>query len=332
MWKRPLTSISPELTDSIKQLQLLGCDLLRLAVPDHEAAIFVGELAQQVSLPIVADIHFDYRLALACLEYPVAKIRINPGNIGASWKVREVVSRAKEKNVPLRVGVNSGSLPASLRNEPNTAVAMVKAAEGELEQLQALDFDQVIVSLKSSDVETTVEANRIFAEKYRYPLHIGVTEAGPLIAGVVKNSVGIARLLEEHIGSTIRVSLSESPEKEIITAREILAACGKQRRPGAAIISCPMCGRASFDVHAFIHALENELYKIRQNITVAVMGCVVNGPGEARHADIGISGSKQGAVIFKKGKIVKKVAIEEAENEFRREIQPFIETGYEKTD
>lgn len=334
MWKKPLTTISPHLLEEINSLKELGCGMLRFAVPDDSAAGLVGSLANSTDMPIVADIHFDYRLALRCLDYSIAKIRINPGNIGASWKVKEVVGKAKDKQVPIRIGVNSGSLPAKYRKKlydgknnhtddgRETAKAMVETAESEVELLSALDFDDIIVSLKSTDIETTIEANRIFAEHFPYPLHVGITEAGPLISGTVRNTIGIATLLREGIGSTIRVSLSEPPETEVITAREILSAT-KLRKQGVTIVSCPMCGRASFDVQGFIHRLERELYTLTKTITVAVMGCVVNGPGEAKQADLGISGTKDGAVIFKKGAILRRVPLEEAYEVFRNELYTY---------
>ncbi len=323
MWKEPLTAITPSLIQKINDLKALGCDILRFAVPDEDSTDTLGELSSAVDLPLVADIHFDYRLALKCLDYPLAKIRINPGNIGAKWKVEEVVRKAKDKGVPLRIGVNSGSLPASLRNEKDTAAAMVKAAEEELSVLSALSFDNVVVSLKSSEIETTVSANQKFAASHDFPLHVGITEAGPLLSGAIKNAIGISRLLREGIGNTIRVSLSDTPEREIIAGREILSA-ENRKRGGVTIVSCPQCGRASFDVHGFLAHIETELYAIRKDLTVAVMGCAVNGPGEAKHADIGITGSKNGAVIFKKGKIVANVPVEKALEAFKNELSKLL--------
>ena len=323
MWKEPLTAVTPSLIQKINNLKVLGCDILRFAVPDETSAHELGGLSNAVDVPLVADIHFDYRLALVCLDYPIAKIRINPGNIGARWKVEEVVSKAKDRKVPIRIGVNSGSLPAKLRNEKDTAAAMVKAAEEELAVLSGLGFDDVIVSLKSSDIETTVRANERFAASHDIPLHLGITEAGPLLAGAIKNAIGISRMLRKGIGSTIRVSLSDTPEREIIAGREILSAENKYRN-GVNIVSCPQCGRASFDVHRFMAQVQADLYAVRKNLTVAVMGCVVNGPGEAKHADIGITGSKDGAVIFKKGKIVAKVPSEKALEAFKHELSKLL--------
>ncbi len=323
MWKEPLTHISESLLLSIEELHRLGCDILRFAVPNEQSAHLLGELSRKVTIPLVADIHFNHRLALICMEYNIAKVRINPGNIGAKWKVKEVIGKAIDKNIPIRVGVNGGSLPPRLRENKDIAGAMVQAAEEEINILESLQFQDVIVSLKSSDVQTTVEANENFASNYTYPLHLGITEAGPLLAGLIKNGIGISRLLRKGLGSTIRVSLSDSCEKEIIAGREILSAENKLKS-GIKIISCPRCGRASFDVHSFIQTLEHFLYTIDIDVTVAVMGCVVNGPGEARHADIGISGSNNGAVIFKKGKIVRKVNVDNATEEFRKELEDII--------
>jgi (E)-4-hydroxy-3-methylbut-2-enyl-diphosphate synthase len=323
MWKEPLTAVTPSLIQKINKLKDLGCDILRFAVPDEASARELGVLSEAVDLPLVADIHFDYRLALACLDYPIAKIRINPGNIGARWKVEEVVSKAKDCGVPIRIGVNSGSLPAKLRKEEDTAEAMVKAGEEELAVLTGMGFEDVVVSLKSSDIETTVRANERFAASHDIPIHLGITEAGPLLTGAIKNAIGISRLLRMGIGNTIRVSLSDTPEREIIAGREILSAENKYRN-GVNIVSCPQCGRASFDVHNFLSQVQADLYAIRKNLTVAVMGCVVNGPGEAKHADIGITGSKDGAVIFKKGKIVAKVPSEKALEAFKHELSKLL--------
>jgi (E)-4-hydroxy-3-methylbut-2-enyl-diphosphate synthase len=250
----------------------------------------------------------------------VHKIRINPGNIGASWKVREVLTAAGERGIPIRVGVNSGSLPKSLRGHGDTAEAMVEAAEMEMELFEKLSFRDVVYSIKSSDIDTTVRANRLFSQKYSFPLHLGVTEAGPLIPGVVKSSVAMSMLIREGIGDTIRVSLSDSPENEVITGMEILAASGiRIDRPN--IVSCPRCGRSTFDTHAFVEELAPYLYGLRKKATIAVMGCVVNGPGEAREADLGITGAGKEIIIFRKGEIVKRVRREDALREFTEELE-----------
>ncbi len=320
MWKRPLEEFSEALVAEVNGLAALGCDILRFAVPDMNSAELLGELAGRVSIPLVADIHFDYRLALRCLDFPVAKIRINPGNIGAKWKVEEVVRKALDRGVPLRVGVNYGSLPKHLQGEKDAAVAMVKAAVEEIEVLESLSFRDVIISMKSSDTESTVKANRMFAEKYDYPLHIGITEAGPLIPGIVRSTLAFSDLLREGIGDTVRVSLSDSPESEVITAREILAVLGK-RTGGVRIVSCPRCGRSGFDVHGFLKRMQPMLMALKKDVTVAVMGCVVNGPGEARHADIGITGTGNKVIIFRHGDIVRTVTSAEAERAFIEELE-----------
>jgi len=249
MWKEPLDADLASVADRIRRMKEMGCAFLRFAVPDEKAAERLSELAGISPLPLVADIHFDYRLALACIRGGVQKVRINPGNIGAEWKVREVLQTAKDHNTPIRVGVNSGSLPRKLKDEPDIAAAMLKAAEDELEIFERLGFASLVFSLKASDINTTVRANELFAASHPYPLHLGVTEAGPMIPGIVKSSVAMTRLLEKGIGGTIRVSLSDSPESEIVAGIEILGAAGlKRNRPQ--IISCPRCGRATFDTHA----------------------------------------------------------------------------------
>jgi len=320
MWKRPLLRVDEALIAEVNRLQALGCDILRFAVPDLETADLLGELALRVSLPLVADIHFDHRLALRCLDYPIAKIRINPGNIGARWKVEEVVKKALDRGVPIRIGVNHGSLPRKFQELPDPAEALLAAAEEEIEILESLSFRTIIVSMKSSDTESTVEANRRFARLHSYPLHIGVTEAGPLIPGIVRSTIALFQLLREGIGSTVRISLSDSPETEISAARELLTALGL-RKGGVRIISCPRCGRSGFDVQGFLKVVGERLLQDRRDLTIAVMGCVVNGPGESRHADLGITGSGDKVVLFRKGKIVQTVRPEEAVEAFLKEFE-----------
>ncbi|MCF7939945.1 MAG: flavodoxin-dependent (E)-4-hydroxy-3-methylbut-2-enyl-diphosphate synthase, partial [Spirochaetales bacterium] len=314
MWKDPLPTREGDLRKvalELSRLKAIGCAFVRFAVPDEEAAGVLVELSKIANLPLVADIHFDYRLALRCIEGGVRKIRINPGNIGAEWKVREVIRGASDHNIPIRVGVNSGSLPKKLQKEPDTGAAMLRAAEEELEIFERLGFSALVFSLKASDINTTVKANELFAEKHPYPLHLGVTEAGPLIPGIVKSSVAMARLLGKGIGHTIRVSLSDSPLNEVIAGMEILGAAGlRQSRPQ--IISCPRCGRASFDTHSFVKKISPVLYALEKEITVAIMGCVVNGPGEAKHADLGITGAGKEIILFKHGKILRRVAADDA--------------------
>jgi (E)-4-hydroxy-3-methylbut-2-enyl-diphosphate synthase len=233
--------------------------------------------------------------------------------------VEEVIRKAKDKGVAIRVGINGGSLPKELRNEADMGMAMLKAAEKELELLEKYDFTDVLFSLKSSSIEATIKANWLFAEKYTYPLHLGVTEAGPLIAGIVKSSIALAEMLKQGIGDTVRISLSDTPLNEVLTAKEILKACGLSK-PGITIISCPTCGRTDFDVRRFLNDILPFLQKQEKSLTVAIMGCPVNGPGEAKHADLGITGTEKYAVIFKEGKIMRRVSGEQALDAFKEEI------------
>jgi (E)-4-hydroxy-3-methylbut-2-enyl-diphosphate synthase len=319
MWKDPLPRTLSEVPGRIEKLSAMGCDIIRFAVPDIPAAEALGRLASMTTMPLVADIHFDWRIALRCLDFPIAKIRINPGNIGARWKTAEVAAKAADKGVPIRIGVNAGSLPSDLRGAADRASAIIEAAEREIAAFDELGFRDIVVSMKASDVDTTIEVNRRFASRHDYPLHLGVTEAGPLIAGVARNAVALSSLLREGIGSTIRVSLSDSMENEIIAGREILA-CSGQKMKGVSIISCPRCGRASFDTHAFTARWAERLYSLKKTATIAVMGCVVNGPGEAAHADLGISGAGNSIVLFRKGEIVRTIRPEEADIVFEEEL------------
>jgi (E)-4-hydroxy-3-methylbut-2-enyl-diphosphate synthase len=319
MWKEPLTAIDSTVLNKISHLSNMGCELLRFAVPDLESAQALGELAGRVKMVLVADVHFDYRIALRCMDFPIAKIRINPGNIGAAWKAEEVIKKAEGRGIPLRIGVNAGSLPRVLSEDKNIAEAMVKAAEMELEILEKYGFNRVIFSLKSSDIDTTVAANILFSEKYNYPLHLGVTEAGPLVQGVVKNTLAVSSLLKKRVGDTIRISLSDSMENEIIAAKAILQSLGL-RKIGVELISCPTCGRTVFDVKAFLDDVKYIIHKFDKKATIAVMGCPVNGPGEARQADLGITGAGNSVIIFRKGKIVRRVSSEQALKAFKEEV------------
>ena len=324
MWKDPVPFPgSPAFEAALSRigtLAALGCDILRFAVPDMAAAEALGALADQSAIPLVADIHFDWRLALRCMDFPIAKIRINPGNIGAPWKVAEVTTKAKGEGVPIRIGVNAGSLPEDLRGAEDRIGAIVEAAEREISVFDGLGFRDVIVSMKISEVDATVEANRRFTSRHDIPLHLGVTEAGPLIAGIARNTAALVPLLRDGIGSTIRVSLSDSMESEVLAGREILACAGKPRE-GISIVSCPRCGRASFDTHAFTARWANRLYSLKKTATVAVMGCVVNGPGEARHADLGITGAGDKVIIFLKGEIARTILPKEADSVFEEELE-----------
>ncbi len=322
MWKEPIGDIDSNLIEKINALQAIGCDILRISVPDIRTAERVGRLTENIDIPLVADIHFDYRIALRILDFNIAKLRINPGNIRDKTKIEKIIRKASARGVPVRVGINSGSLPGDLKDERDTALAMVKAAERELEIFSKIGFESIVFSLKSSDIHTTVRANKLFSERYDYPLHIGLTEAGPLIQGTVKSTIALNKLIEEGIGDTIRVSLSSSPEDEIIAAKEIVSSSTGIKR-GINIISCPLCGRASFDVHSFLNKIGPSLNSMDKNITVAIMGCVVNGPGEAKSADIGITGAGNYAVIFKRGKMIHKVSSERAAELFKEELLKF---------
>lgn len=320
MMKIPL-SVENQATilSKMERYRQLGCDIIRFAVPNREVLESLKVVCQADILPVVADIHFDYRLALAALEAGVQKIRINPGNIGAQWKVVEVLKVAQEKGVPIRVGINSGSLPVRLRSLPRVE-AMVEAAFMEAEIFERFGFKEVLFSLKSSNTDETIEANRIFAKKCNYPLHLGVTEAGPLLSALVKSSVALSTLLNEGIGDTVRVSISDDPSIEIKAAREILKACGI-RTKGVNIVSCPKCGRAVFDQdNGFVQEIEDFLYTIDKDFSVAIMGCPVNGPGEAKEADLGITGTGSSVLLFRKGKILKTVDKEQLLTTLKEEI------------
>lgn len=336
MWKESIASIEHDnnaldaLICRIESLSRLGCDILRFAVPDAESVPSILKISSMTKMPLVADIHFDWRLALGCLDtaLPVAAVRINPGNIGSKERVKDVVDAAKKAGAVIRIGVNSGSLPKDLdekvrAGDISRSDAIAQAALREVEIFDELNFSNVVVSIKSSSAHETIEANEAFARVSDIPLHIGVTEAGPLIGGIVKSTVALTHLLKEGVGSTVRVSLSSTPENEVIAAREILRECGK-RTGGVKIVSCPRCGRVGFDVHAFVERWQDTLMAIDKDVTVAIMGCVVNGPGEGRHADLGIAGSGDNVIIFKHGKIVRTTSEKNADNVFREELDSLI--------
>jgi len=332
MWKEPLSVFAGQHDERLQPilkrlagLKAIGCQIIRFAVPDEAGAVALGILAGASPMPVVADIHFDWRLALRCMDFPVAKIRINPGNIGAEWKVREVAEKAKDKGIPIRVGINGGSLPRDLEKEPDRVEAALKAAEREIEVLERAGFHDIVVSLKMNEPQEVIEANERFARRFPYPLHLGVTEAGPLVAGIVRNTAALVPLLKKGIGATVRVSLSDSMEQEVIAAKEILACAGKARK-GVRIVSCPRCGRATFDTHAFTARWMDHLYRIDTDATIAVMGCVVNGPGEARHADLGITGAGDAVLIFRHGEIVRRTTVHDADRVFREELDSLLES------
>lgn len=297
--------------EQIKQMAAAGCQLVRLAVPDMDAAIALGKIKKSSPLPICADIHFDYKLALEAIRQGVDKLRINPGNIGGPDRVRAVVDAARERGVPIRIGVNAGSLEKRiLEKYGRTPRGMVASAMHHVRLLEDLDFHDIVISLKASDVPTTVEAYRLIADEVDYPLHLGVTEAGPGLAGVVKSATGIGHLLLLGVGDTIRVSVTGDPIKEIETGLEILYATGLRRR-GLEIISCPTCGRLEYDMHRVVAEVERLAGSIRKPVKVAIMGCSVNGPGEAMEADIGLAGGRGVGVIYRKGRLLRKVSEEE---------------------
>ena len=296
----------------IRKLKTAGCQIARLAVPNREAAVCFGEIAKESDLPLVADIHFDYQLALLAAENGASKIRINPGNIGGDDRVEAVVAACKEKKIPIRIGVNGGSLDKKLLEKYGhpTAQALVESAFSHLELLEKFGFYDTCVSMKSSTVPTMVEAARLFREKCDYPIHIGVTETGPVRMGLMKSAMGIGALLLEGIGDTIRVSLTDDPVEEVYAAKDILKAAGLSKE-GVNIISCPTCGRTQIDLIGLVNQVDAALKDCKKPITVAVMGCVVNGPGEAREADIGIAGGDGCGMLFEKGKQIAKLPYEE---------------------
>ena len=291
----------------IKALEKAGCELVRVSVPNNESAQAIGEIISNVNIPVVADIHFDYKLALESIKNGVHGLRINPGNIGNEEKVIQVVNEAKKRNIKIRIGVNAGSLEKDLLDSMGrTSEAMVESAFRHIKILEKYDFYNTAVSLKASDIETTIKAYELFSSKSDYPLHLGITEAGTLKAGTVKSSIGIGYMLLNGIGDTIRVSLTADPVEEIYVAKEILKSIGLDNE-SIRIISCPTCARTDIDIIGLAEKVEKATANIKKNISVAIMGCAVNGPGEARDADLGIAGGKSEALLFKKGQIIRKV-------------------------
>ena len=291
----------------IKALEKAGCELVRVSVPNNESAQAIGEIISNVDIPVVADIHFDYKLALESIKNGVHGLRINPGNIGNEEKVIQVVNEAKKRNIRIRIGVNAGSLEKDLLDSMGrTPEAMVESAFRHIKILEKYDFYNTAVSLKASDIETTIKAYELFSSKSDYPLHLGITEAGTLKAGTIKSSIGIGYMLLNGIGDTIRVSLTADPVEEIYVAKEILKSIGLDNE-SIRIISCPTCARTDIDIIGLAEKVEKATANIKKNISVAIMGCAVNGPGEARDADLGIAGGKSEALLFKKGQIIRKV-------------------------
>ncbi len=322
-----MASLSPvyveEVYKEIRELEEVGCELIRVAVPDKESAEALGELKGKINIPLVADIHFDYRLAILAIEQGVDKIRINPGNIKDKNHLLQIIKRAKERDIAIRIGINSGSMPLDIVDKHGgvTPEAMVDAALRYIDFFEANDFGNLVISIKASDIITTVKANRLLSDSTHYPLHLGITEAGPYVEGSIKSAIGIGILLAEGIGDTIRVSLTASPIKEVEVAYNILKFLDIRRR-GPEIISCPTCGRKEVDVEDLVARIWNKVKHIDLPIKIAIMGCPVNGPGEARDADIGVAGTRDGyAIIFRRGKILKRVKSEEVEGEILHLIE-----------
>lgn len=291
----------------IRALAAAGCEIIRVAVPNEAAALALKDIRRQIKLPLVADIHFDYRLALAAMENGADKIRINPGNIGEDWKLREVVNAANERNIPIRVGVNSGSLEKEILKKYGgvTAEGIVESALEKVGRIEELNYENLVISIKSSDVLMCIKAHELLADKTDYPLHIGITEAGTLLRGTVKSAVGLGVILYEGIGDTIRVSLTGDPLEEIKAAREILKSLGL-RKGGVEVVSCPTCGRTEIDLIGLANQVEGLVERYSDlDVRVAVMGCVVNGPGEAREADFGVAGGKGAGVLIRKGEVIR---------------------------
>ena len=305
----------------ILALEAVGCEIIRCAVPTMEAAEALAEIKKQIHIPLVADIHFDYRLAIAAIENGADKIRINPGNIGDMDRVRQVVEKAKEYNVPIRVGVNSGSLEKNLIEKYGgvTAEGIVESALDKVRIIEEMGYDNLVVSIKSSDVLMCVKAHELIAKECKYPLHVGITESGTVLSGNIKSSVGLGIILHQGIGDTIRVSLTGDPLEEIKSAKLILKTLGL-RKGGIEVVSCPTCGRTRIDLIGLANQVENMVADIPLDIKVAVMGCVVNGPGEAKEADIGIAGGIGEGLLIKKGEVVKKVKEEELLETLRQEL------------
>ena len=315
----------------IKRLEEVGCDIVRVAVVDMDAAKSISKIKEQVNIPIIADIHFDYRLALEAIEQGIDGIRINPGNIGSIERVRAVVEKCKERDLKIRIGVNGGSLEKELLKKYGspTPEALVESAMGHIKILEDLDFHNIVISLKSSNIYTAVEAYELMSQKVDYPLHIGITEAGGVRAGTIKSSIGIGSLLLKGIGDTMRISLTGDPVEEVKVGKDILRSLNLLNDK-IKIVSCPTCGRCNINLIEIANEVEEKIQDLNKNMTVAIMGCVVNGPGEAREADIGIAGGNGQGILFKKGEIVKKVAGDKLVQTLMEEIENFEDNKEDK--
>ncbi len=310
----------------ILELEKVGCEIIRVACLDLEDAKAIKEIKKLIHIPIVSDIHFDYKIALQAIESGVDKVRINPGNIGDRDKVKQVVEACKKRNIPIRIGVNSGSLEKDLLEKYGgkpTAKAMVESAKRHIDILEELEFYDIALSLKASNLDLCIEAYKEASNNFKYPLHLGITEAGTAFSGTIKSSIGLGIMLRKGIGDTIRVSLSDNPIEEIKVAKEILKDCNLYKK-SPTLVSCPTCGRTQIDLIPIAKEIEEFLQTIEKDITVAVMGCAVNGPGEAREADIGIAGGIEEGVLFKKGKVVKKVKQQEIVDVLKEEILQYV--------
>lgn len=323
MLNKPASDI-PGSVEQAAALERAGCDILRAAIPDKEAVRLIGAVKQEVSIPLVADIHFDYRLALEAVAAGIDKIRINPGNIGDDSRVKQVADACRTAGIPIRIGVNSGSVEKGILAKYGgpTPEALVESALYHVSLLNKFDFDDIVISIKSSDVETMVSAYELLAERCSYPLHLGVTEAGTDRMGLIKSAIGIGSLLVKGIGDTIRVSLTSDPVNEIAAGRDILKALGLCKNT-VTLVSCPTCGRTKIDLISLANRVEQAVRGIEKPLKVAVMGCVVNGPGEAKEADVGIAGGDGCAVLFKKGEIIRKVSEDEILPALLEEIEKF---------
>ncbi|MDY4788732.1 MAG: flavodoxin-dependent (E)-4-hydroxy-3-methylbut-2-enyl-diphosphate synthase [Bacilli bacterium] len=309
----------------IRKLEQLGCEIIRVAVLDRIDARCIRFIKDNINIPLVADIHFDYRLALEAIENGADKIRINPGNIGSYESLKKVVLKCKEKHIPIRVGINGGSLEKDIEKQYgyNSPLGIFESAKRNVKLLEDLGFYDIVISLKSSDVLNTIEAYKLAASYFSYPLHIGITEAGSLLTSAIRSSAGLSPLLLNEIGSTLRISISDNPEYEIIVAKELLSSLGLYHNHPK-LVACPTCGRTNYNMLPIVKEIEQFLLTINANITVAIMGCVVNGPSEAKNADIGIAGGKDEAILFKKGQIIKKVKQEDLVKTLKEEIMKMI--------